>query len=117
MKKGSVREKMSNKSKSVSKVSKAMIENFSSAQDKKVKCCNTEPSIVSIILLIIILLIILIVNLFVAGAYYYDIFHKRDKYARLKCEEQKKACSENFKNKADTKYKTAVLNTPNVVKN
>lgn len=73
-------------------------------------------SILTEVILIIIGLIILIVNLFVVLSYYHDIFSKRNKYARLKCEEQKKACSENFKNKADTKYKTVVINTPNVVK-
>lgn len=44
---------------------------------------------------------------------------KRNAYARKKCEEQKKACAENFKNKSrdNTKYRTAVLNTKNVVSN
>lgn len=64
-----------------------------------------------IIVFVLFIILISVILAFISG------LNNRE-YARRMCELQKQACAENFKDKSkdNTKYRTAVLNTKNVVK-
>lgn len=66
---------------------------------------------------IILLVFIILISIahYITSIWY--LKYTRDKYARLKCEEQKKTCASNFilNDNKSIKYKTICLNTKNIV--